>query len=380
MELDALYWVDAVGCASGTAENTPDWSALTLATGIRQRGELRHISVFILDHVSAEARVTKRRARGWPFGIIGGKMLTMPTRRTFLAALSAAAAAVELPSWAGTNRLPIAFSTLACPAWDWKKILDYAATNQFAAIELRGLEGNLDLPSHAVFAASRLAQTGREIDDHGLKIACVSSSAHMDEPAGPKRTAQLSDARRFIDLAEALGAPYIRVFATDGSGDKSTPPNDELKDRVASGLKELGAYAGGHNVTVLIESHDRFVMSSVLSDVFRRANSDHVGLLWDAHHTFADGKEDPEFTVAQLGKWIRHTHLKDSQPSGGERHYVLTGRGDVPIKRQVATLQKLGYKGFFCFEWEKVWHPDLTDPEIAVADYAKVMTGYLGGR
>jgi sugar phosphate isomerase/epimerase len=128
---------------------------------------------------------------------------------------------------------------------------------------------------------------------------------------------------------------------------------------------------------VILESHDNLVTSPVLSEVLNRAGSDHVALLWDAHHTFADGKEAPEFTVSQLGKWIRHTHLKDSVPNGKERKYVLTGRGDVPIQRQVAALRKLGYKGFYCFEWEKVWHPDLTDPEIAIADYARVIAGYL---
>jgi len=297
------------------------------------------------------------------------------TRRRFLQALAAAVASTALPAWAA-GRLPIAFSTLGCPAWEWRKILDYAAASGFAAIELRGLEGNLDLPTHPVFAASRMAQTRREIEDHGLRIACVSSSAHMDLPPGPKRAEQLSDGRRFIDLAEALGAPCVRVFAT-GGGEKTAAPDDELKDRVASGLKELGEYAAGHKVTVLIESHDQFVTSAILGDVFRRADSEHVGLLWDAHHTFASGKEEPEFTVGQLGKWIRHTHLKDSVPSGGDRKYVLTGRGDVPVKRQVAALQKIGYKGFYCFEWEKVWHPDLEDPEMAIADYAKVMAEYL---
>jgi sugar phosphate isomerase/epimerase len=305
-------------------------------------------------------------------------MLAMATtRRNFVKNLSFTIAATKLSSGAPSERLPIAFSTLACPAWQWSKVLDYAASHTFAAVELRGLEGNLDLPSHPVFAASRIAQTKSEIRAHDLRIACVSSSAHMDEPTGPKRALQISDAKRFIDLAAALDAPYVRVFGTDSSGDKSVAPGEELKERVVSGLKELGDYAAGHNVTVIIESHDRFVTSPVLRDVLTRAGSDHVALLWDAHHTFADGKEDPEFTVSQLGKWIRHTHLKDSVPDGSGRKYVLTGRGDIPIKRQLAALQKIGYKGFYCFEWEKVWHPDLTDPEIAVADYARVITNYL---
>ena len=55
-------------------------------------------------------------------------------------------------------RLPISFSTLGCPVWNLGKILDVAEQYGFAAIELRGLEGNLDLPSHPAFAAQNLGQ------------------------------------------------------------------------------------------------------------------------------------------------------------------------------------------------------------------------------
>jgi sugar phosphate isomerase/epimerase len=117
-----------------------------------------------------------------------------------------------------------------------------------------------------------------------------------------------------------------------------------------------------------------------LKDVFRRAASEHAALLWDAHHTFATSNEQPESTVKELGKWIRHTHIKDSVGSGEDRKYVLTGRGTVPIKRQVEALRSIGYKGHFCFEWEKVWHPDLEDPATAFPDYAQVMSEYLRGK
>jgi sugar phosphate isomerase/epimerase len=143
-------------------------------------------------------------------------------------------------------------------------------------------------------------------------------------------------------------------------------------------LRELGKYAGPKNVTVIIESHDHFTSSATLKDVLRAADSEHVGLLWDAHHTFAASNEDPEFTVKELGSWIRHTHLKDSIGSGLDRKYVLTGRGNVPIQRQIEALRSIRYKGFYCFEWEKVWHPDIADPEIAIADYARVVGQCLG--
>lgn len=306
----------------------------------------------------------------------------MTTRREFLtlssAALATAAFSPLLTAKSPASRIPIAFSTLGCPAWDWKKILEFAQQHGFSAVELRGLQGNMDLPSHPIFAPDRLAQTKSEIKAAKLKIASVSSSANLYWEDPEKRAKDLADARRFIDLAATLGAPNVRVFGGKAPDDKAPAPDEATKKRVAAGLRELGEYAGPRNVTVILESHDHFTSSATLKDVMQAANSPHAALLWDAHHTFATANEDPEYTVKQLGQWIRHTHLKDSVGTGEDRKYVLTGRGTVPIERQIKALQGIGYKGFYCFEWEKVWHPDLQDPEIAIADYAKVVGQCLG--
>jgi sugar phosphate isomerase/epimerase len=292
-------------------------------------------------------------------------------RRDFLAA-GAASLVLSRFTVGADERLPLAFSTLGCPAWELSKILEFAQGNGFAAVELRGLMGNLDLPSRPEFAPDRLAQSKKQIADQGIKIACVSSSTELHEPDAAKREKGIADAIRFIDLASALGAPSVRVF-----GNKLDGPREEIITRVASGMHQLGEYAGPRHVTVIIESHGDFVDSATLKQVLTRAESSHVGLLWDAHHTYVDGHEQPEHTVAELGPWIRHTHLKDSVPAGKERKYVLTGKGDVPVERQVQALRKIGYPGYYCFEWEKVWHPDLLEPEVAFPDYVRVMTGYL---
>ena len=299
------------------------------------------------------------------------------TRREFAKKLTGAAMAVAFVPAGETARLPIAFSTLGCPAWDLQKILTFAEQHGFAAVEFRGLEGNLDLPSHPAFAAERIAQTKHEILFHGLRVACVSSSASLHESDPEKRSKVLADGRRFIDLATTLDAPYVRVFGCSPDSGHPVVPSEQMKARVAAGLRELGDYAGPRKVTVIIESHDDFTSSATLADVLHRADSKSVALLWDAHHTFAASNEDPKFTVGQLGPWIRHTHLKDSVGKSGDRKYVLTGRGNVPIKEQIEALRSIGYKGFYCFEWEKVWHPDLEDPEIAIADYARVVADYL---
>jgi sugar phosphate isomerase/epimerase len=294
-----------------------------------------------------------------------------PTRREFVSTMALAAMGARYIH-AAAARTPLAFSTLGCPAWTWPQILDFAEQYGFAAVELRGLLGDMNLPARPEFAADKIPAAKRDVAAHGLKIASVSSSAEMHVADPQKRAQQLSDARKFIDLAAALGAPYVRVF-----GNKIEGPREEVIARVSSGLHELGEYARPRNVTVIIESHGDFTDSPTLKEVLMRADSEGVALLWDAHHTFAASHEEPEFTVAQLGKWIRHTHLKDSVPEGKDRHYVLTGKGDVPVKQQVEALVKINYTGFYCFEWEKVWHPDLLEPEVAFPDYVKVVSEYL---
>lgn len=294
-------------------------------------------------------------------------------RREFLQRLAMIVAALPITVRAAGQRLPIGFSTLGCPSWSWLKILDFAQQNGFAAVELRGLQGTMDLPSRPEFGDALVEQSKREIANRGLRISCVSSSANLHD-TGSQHEQQLADARRFIDLAGRLGAPYVRVF-----GNKLVGPRAEAIEHIAVSLRELGDYAGPKNVTVLLESHGDFTDSATLREILEKAASPRVGLLWDAHNTFVEGKEDPGSTVSQLKKYIRHTHLKDARLEGGQDRYVLTGRGDVPVKRQVELLVEAGYTGYYSFEWEKAWHPEIEEPEVAIADFARVVAQYLQG-
>src|SRR6266571_458233 len=293
----------------------------------------------------------------------------MTTRREFVGT----AAALLLP-WQAPKKLPLGFSTLGCPQWSWSQILDFAAARGYAAVELRGILTNMDLTKVPEFAPEHIGDAIRQLAAHGLSVSCLGASAQMHDMDPGKHAAQLDEARRFIDLAHALGAPYVRVF-----GNEYVPgvPRDEMLAHIAGALRGLGDYARGKDVTVIIESHGDFTDSPALLEILQKAGSPNVALLWDAHHTFVSGKEQPEDTVRQLGRYIRHTHLKDSVAAGNDRRYVLTGTGDVPVKRQIAALAKIGYRGFYSFEWEKRWHAEIEEPEVAIAQYATVASEYL---
>jgi sugar phosphate isomerase/epimerase len=293
-------------------------------------------------------------------------------RRSFMTALAASfAAPAIIRGW--SPRYPIAFSTLGCPAWSWKNILDQADRLGYAAVELRGVAGEMDLTKVPELSGSRLDATKKDLSALGIVISDLGASAVMHE-TGVAREKALDEGRRFIDLAHTMGVKYVRMF-----GDKiaAGEPRDAVFARVIDGFQQMAAHAKPAGVTVLMESHGDFTHSKDLAAVLTGVASDAFALLWDAHHTYVDGHEPPADTFAALSRWVRHTHLKDSTPAGAERRYVLTGTGDVPVKSQVQTLAAAGYKGFYCFEWEKKWHPEIEEPEVAFPHYGRRMAEYL---
>jgi sugar phosphate isomerase/epimerase len=297
------------------------------------------------------------------------------TRRQVLKSIGCMAAAPHfLFSGPRSKALPISFSTLGCPKWDWRTILKHASEWDYAAVELRGMQGEMDLTKRPEFSKANLKTSLADLKALNLKICNLGSSAHLHEFEPAKNAEQMSEAKRFIDLAHELKAPCVRVF-----GDKIVEgkPKQATVDRIITGLQELGKHARGSGVTVILESHGDFPDSATLLQILQGANMREVGLLWDAHHTFVTGKEKPADTYKQLSRYIRHTHLKDSVPSGKEVRYVLTGSGKVPIREIVQVLAKGGYRGYYGYEWEKAWIPDIEEPEIAFPHYAKTMREYL---
>jgi sugar phosphate isomerase/epimerase len=297
------------------------------------------------------------------------------TRREILKSVGCLlSATVFLKARPASKRLPISFSTLGCPGWDWKTILTHASEWGYAAIELRGIQGDMELSRRPELTGSNLSRSLQDLEALNLRVSDLGASARMHDVEPSKRKEQLDEARRFIDLAHKMKVPYVRVF-----GDQIVPgqPKEASIDRIVSGLRELGQHSKGSGVRVLIESHGDFPDSPTLLELMKKVDMPEVGILWDTHHTFVMGKEQPAETYRRLKPYIRHTHIKDSTGEGESLRYVLPGAGRVPIREIVRVLASGGYKGYYGFEWEKAWHKEIEEPEVAFPLYAKVIRGYL---
>ena len=258
--------------------------------------------------------------------------MTDIARRSFLATIGAGLAAPAiLRAQSRSKRYPIAFSTLGCPAWSWKTILENADRLGYAGIELRGVAGEMDLPKVPELSGTNLAGTKKDLAALGIVVSDLGASSRMHEKDPATREQQFDEGRRFIDLAQAMGVKYVRMF-----GDKipEGEPKEEVMKRVVEGFQKMAAYAKPAGVTVLIESHGDFTKSPDLVEILTRVDVPQFQLLWDAHHSFVAGKEQPADSYKALAKWPPHAP-QGLGPEGADRRYVLIGKGEVPVKEQV---------------------------------------------
>jgi sugar phosphate isomerase/epimerase len=280
-----------------------------------------------------------------------------------------------LPGIIGSTRkedfYKLSFSTLGCPDWSFDKIVDFAKEHSYTGIEVRGILREMDLTKVPEFSsANAIATSLKKMKDRGLVFVDLGSSAAMHLPKGEERTKNLDEGKRFIDLAAKLSCPFIRVFPNQLPKDRD---RQETLNLIIEGLRELGEYASKTNVTVLLESHGELIYKKDLLMVMEGAAHPHVGLVWDICNMWTVTKEPPEEVYAVLKPYIRHTHIKDLKIIDGKEEYVLLGTGIVPIFHAIDLLYKNDFPGYYSFEWEKLWHPEILDPQIALADYPLAM-------
>src|SRR5437899_4764475 len=148
---------------------------------------------------------------------------------------------------------PLAFTTLACPDWSWEQTVQKAVEYGYQGLELRGVEGEMDLTKAAPFTSSRLPATKRELKERGLAIPCLDTSCRFDQAAQIDNN--IDEGKRHIDLASALDAPYIRVF---GDRIPDIQSREKIIEQVIEGLLAIARYAEGTGLKGLLGFHGAF--------------------------------------------------------------------------------------------------------------------------
>ncbi len=258
--------------------------------------------------------------------------------------------------------MKLAYSSLACPGWTIEEAVAAAVRYGYAAIEWRLADGEIIEPDTPARVRRRL----REVPaSQGIEIACLDTSCRVVQASPAARAAVRDAGRRMLDLAAEIGAPCVRVF---GGSLPAGMTRADILPPTAEVLHALGTYGAERNVTLALETHDAWTSSEDVLALIQAVALPSVGVLWDAHHTYRSG-ETPAHTLAHLGHLIALVHLKDSRSANGrpgEWSYCLLNEGSVPLREICTRLKRSGYDGYLSLEWEKKWHPEIAEPEIAL--------------
>lgn len=170
------------------------------------------------------------------------------------------------------------------------------------------------------------------------------------------------------DLAAELGALGLRVF-----GDTIQPGANRASTEkwISESMRELAEIAVVRGVEIWIENHGDFAGASETAAILQLAACPNVGVVWDPANSFVATQEQPRDGATRLGMAIRHVHIKDLHMDRNGWNYVLTGEGVFALSELKAALQDLRYQRFLSFEWEKKWHPEIAEADIALPHFAR---------
>jgi sugar phosphate isomerase/epimerase len=266
------------------------------------------------------------------------------------------------------NPLRIAFSTLAFPDATLAEATALGRSWGYAGVELRLIDGQLIDSSMSAGQRVRVKQT---IAAASLPIVSVDSSIILTgEEAGP-------ELRQFLELANDWESPLVRVYGGPLAEEPGTRRTQ--MEAAARVLQEAIPLAERLGVAVAIETHDSFSASSVVAELLAMAQSKWVGALWDTHHPHRMG-ERPAEVYKHIGPRVLHVQVKDARLSAAHKggwQLVPLGEGEVPVQEIIRLLAAGGYGGYISVEWEKYWHPEIEEPEIALPQHLKVLQQWV---
>ena len=192
----------------------------------------------------------------------------------------------------------------------------------------------------------RLADALRAFDAHQISASSIGSpigKMPIDEDFEP----ELTRFRRALQVAEALQAPYIRLFSffMPPDSDPSTH-RDEVLRRMAA----LARAAEGHDV-VLLHENDKGLYGDIPErclDVVESVGSEQLRLVWDPANFVQCAIRPFSDAYRMLRPHVEYLHVKDALMATGE--VVPAGQGDGEIPETLRALESDGFRGFFSLE------------------------------
>ncbi len=251
--------------------------------------------------------------------------------------------------------MKLSFSTRGWGDIPWDELVSTAADMGFAGVEVYDVIGNSRFSGKGgPFEKYNLRATVRDMRARELQIPVFDTSIDISVEGD-----QVALVKQVVDLAASTGVEYVCIKGQHGT-----------EDAVRAALDEILPYAEELGVVLLMETSGIYGDTARLTELMDGYASDYLAALWDVHHPYRDCGEDPSTTIKNLGAYVKHVHMRDSDDDGS---YNLVGEGTMPIGDVILALASIDYDGYVSLEWKPEWMSDLTDMDIILPHFVNYM-------
>ncbi len=259
----------------------------------------------------------------------------------------------------------LSFSTRGWSNLSWDQLIADAIDMKFTGIEVYNLFKYPELTDRGgPFHKHKIAATVRQLRDLKLSIPCLDTSLDLSIT-----TFDQEILLQMLAAAHDLQVPYVVAWASCGDDTGETQLRRNL-DKLLPACEESG-------VCLLIKTSGIFSDTARLRTLLESYASDWLGALWDMHHPYRDIGESADTTIKNLGTYVKHVHLRDSDD---DNSYNLIGEGTMPVADMMRALSSINYDGFISLEWKPEWMEDLQERDVILPHFVNYMSRFNNPR
>lgn len=215
-------------------------------------------------------------------------------------------------------------------------MLEYCAEKGFLAVDITAyyFPGYPQVP-----ADDFLYQVKRKAFSLGLEISGTGVRNDFTEADAAKRRESVTLVKNWIDAAEKIGAPVIRIFS--GNLNPAGNSREQILEWMLKDIRECVAYGKAHGVVVAIQNHHDFIKTADDAiQILKAINSEWFGLILDIGSYRAG---DPYKEIAKTIEYAVNWQIK-------EKVFVDGKETDVDLDKLIGMIKSSNYKGYLPLE------------------------------
>lgn len=259
----------------------------------------------------------------------------------------------------------------SCCAYSFKELLS-AGKMTYEDLILKAVELGLDALDMTVYwlkstDAGYLDSLRRLAYRNAVSFSGAACNATMVKTDAAARADALVQIKKWVDVADRLGASHLRIFAGDMLPGVSTR---QAIDWSVETMKAGCDYSAEKGITLGIEDHGNITnKASVCLEIMQRVNSPYAGINLDiTHFTAATTAQDAYAQIAACIPYATVSHIRDRWDDGKP----------LDMDRVWKLYADAGHKGYMAVEYspEQTGEPGITGAPRLIAKTIELCRKY----